>query len=132
MLMLTLPQTGYRSIPRGASADTIAKLPTCPAFREVGEVFGPSIDFAMIPIGAYGPRWLFSPIHIGPWEAVAMHKEVRSRKTIGIHWGVWKLTFEPPSEPKVVLAEEAKKAGLANDEFVTAGIGETIVVPTQG
>lgn len=39
--------TGYRDVPDGQNED---EVPTCPAFREIGERFG-SFDFAMIPIG---------------------------------------------------------------------------------
>lgn len=129
MLSVRAHQTGYRSIPPKATEEEIAQLPTCPAFQEIGDVLGP-FDFSLIPIGAYAPRWLFSPIHIGPWEAVLVHQQVRSRKSIGIHWGVWNLTSEPPSEPKLILEQEVKKAGLGPDEFTTCGIGETITVPT--
>lgn len=52
----------------------------------------------------------------------------RSKKSVGMHWGTFILTDEPLTEPPERLAEEAKKAGLAKDEFVVIDIGETLVV----
>lgn len=37
----------------------------CPAFAEIGERYGP-FDVALIPIGAYGPRWFMSAVHCSP------------------------------------------------------------------
>jgi len=45
--------TGYRYVPKGADENA---MPTCPAFKEIGERIGP-FDLSMIPIGAYSPRW---------------------------------------------------------------------------
>jgi N-acyl-phosphatidylethanolamine-hydrolysing phospholipase D len=40
----------------------------------------------------------------------------------------WALTLEPVLEPPQILAEEAKKAGLAENAFTTCGLGETVIV----
>jgi N-acyl-phosphatidylethanolamine-hydrolysing phospholipase D len=39
--------TGYRTVKEGEDEN---QVPTCPAFKEIGDVFG-GFDFAMIPIG---------------------------------------------------------------------------------
>jgi L-ascorbate metabolism protein UlaG (beta-lactamase superfamily) len=41
----------------------------CPVFKEIGRHFG-GFDLAIIPIGAYRPRWLMQPMHVDPREAV--------------------------------------------------------------
>lgn len=48
----------------------------CPVFRDIGARLGP-FDLATIPIGAYEPREVMRPMHIGPEEAVIVHQEVR-------------------------------------------------------
>ena len=53
----------------------------CPAFREIGESFG-GVDLALLPIGAYRPRWLMQPMHVDPYEAVQIHLDVRSRQSV--------------------------------------------------
>ena len=47
----------------------------CPLFKKIGALHGP-IDFAAIPIGAYGhssERWFMKPVHMDPYEAVQTH-----------------------------------------------------------
>ena len=60
-----------------------AKLPICPEFKEIGRKYGP-FDLAAIPIGAYTPRWFMSPVHCDPWDATCVHKDVHSKKSIGM------------------------------------------------
>ena len=96
-------------------------------FKEIGKRF-PSIDLALIPIGAYYPQEIFGRYHVDPREAVIVHREVEAKKSIGMHWGTFKLTQEPLDEPPILLASEAKKAGLPADAFSTMKIGETRVL----
>lgn len=93
-------------------------------FKEIGKRF-PHIDLALIPIGAYHPRAVFGRYHVDPREAVMIHKEVGARRSIGMHWGTFKLTREPLDEPPALLAHEAKSAGLSPDAFTAMAIGET-------
>lgn len=64
--------TGYRSVPEGVDPLSSAEeaVPVCPAFREIGALFGP-LDLALLPIGAYSPRWFLSSFHCTPEDAVA-------------------------------------------------------------
>jgi L-ascorbate metabolism protein UlaG (beta-lactamase superfamily) len=93
-------------------------------FKEIGKRF-PHIDLALIPIGAYFPQVIFGQYHIDPREAVMVHQEVGAKKSIGMHWGTFKLTQEPLGEPPILLGSEAATAGLPADEFSTMNIGET-------
>jgi N-acyl-phosphatidylethanolamine-hydrolysing phospholipase D len=99
----------------------------CPVFREIGERFG-GFDLAMIPIGAYRPRWIMQPIHVDPNEAVQIHLDVRSRQSVACHWGTFRLTDEPPNEPPAVLQKAMAGRGLPPDQFRVLRFGETIVV----
>jgi len=94
-------------------------------FADAGERFG-GFDLAAIPIGAYAPRWFMSLMHVDPGEAVKVHRDVRARASLGIHWGTFdNLTDENLYEPPKVLAAEASKAGLREDEFFVLKHGET-------
>ncbi|ETN82964.1 hypothetical protein NECAME_07618 [Necator americanus] len=57
-------------------------------FKKIGSRLGP-FDLAAIPIGAYSPRWFMKSQHIDPHEAVAIHDLVRSKFSVGIHWGTY-------------------------------------------
>ena len=75
--------TGYRSVANGDNED---EVPVCPVFKEIGEKFG-GFDFAMIPIGAYLPRSMMSPVHCAPQDSVLVYKDVKAKRALGMHWG---------------------------------------------
>lgn len=62
----------------------------CPVFEEIGEIFE-EIDLAILPIGAYEPRVLLKNQHFNPEDAVLCHKDIRSKKSVGVHWGTFPL-----------------------------------------
>jgi N-acyl-phosphatidylethanolamine-hydrolysing phospholipase D len=118
--------TGYRSVPHGFEGDE-STLPGCPAFKEIGEAVGP-FDFSLIPIGAYSPRWFMSPIHVNPSDAVDLHLDIRSRQSVGMHWGTFILTDERTDEPPRLLKEELAKRSLPPQSFGVMAHGETRVL----
>jgi N-acyl-phosphatidylethanolamine-hydrolysing phospholipase D len=96
-------------------------------FRKIGERYGP-FDLAAIPIGAYEPRSLLGRFHINPEEAILLHRDIRSAKSVAIHWGTFVLTDEPLDEPPARLAAIRRDYGLTDDEFLVLQHGQTIVV----
>jgi len=102
----------------------------CPAFREIGERFGP-IDLGMIPVGAYSPRWFMKPMHMNPEEAVAVFQDARCRRAVAMHWGTFRLTDEPLGEPPLRLAAELERKGIAPGRFVHGHVGESWDVPGE-
>jgi len=99
----------------------------CPTFRQIGERFG-GFDLALIPIGAYRPRWIMQPIHVDPYEAVQIHLDVRARQSVACHWGTFRLTDEPPGEPPMALRQAMLDRKLPPERFRALRFGETIVV----
>lgn len=74
----------------------------CYAFKEISKIFGPFTG-AAIPIGAYKPRWFLRPQHVDPEEAVQIHKDLRSTKSIAIHHSTFVLSTEFYKEPENLL-----------------------------
>jgi len=97
----------------------------CPLFQELGSRFG-GADLALLPIGAYSPRWLMGSVHANPDEAVAMHIDLGSRLSVACHWGTFRLTDEPPDEPPALLARARERYGVAAAAFRVLAPGETI------
>ena len=95
-------------------------------FKAIGARF--NIDVSLIPIGAYYPQWFFGRFHIDPREAIVVHKEVGSKKSIAMHWGTFKLTQEPLQEPPLELARQRQHAGMQENDFSVMKIGETRIV----
>jgi L-ascorbate metabolism protein UlaG (beta-lactamase superfamily) len=96
-----------------------------PDFKEIGARFD-GFDLSLLPIGAYEPRWFMKSAHVNPEEAVKIHRDVRSRCTVGIHWGTFPLTDEPLDRPLTDLAVARARHKLAPREFVTLRHGETL------
>ena len=83
----------------------------------------------MLAIGAFSPRWFMSQIHCNPEDAVDLHQDVRSLKSIGMHFACWVLTDEPINEPKERLEACTRARGMPANEFDTLpAIGATIRV----
>ena len=98
-----------------------------PFFAEIGEMFGP-IDLAMIPIGAYRPAWFMRPLHLDPAEAVQVHRDLKAKHSVAMHWGTFLLADDPLGEPALLFEKARQDAGVPSDAFRVLGIGETVVV----
>jgi N-acyl-phosphatidylethanolamine-hydrolysing phospholipase D len=106
----------------------------CKVFRDIGNVFR-RFDLAMIPIGAYHPRWYLKRQHVDPAQAVKIHIDLnRPTRSLAMHWGTFCLSDEPIDEPKKLLIETGRAAGLDRDEFIAPKHGQSVCVqapPTQ-
>jgi L-ascorbate metabolism protein UlaG (beta-lactamase superfamily) len=94
-----------------------------PHFADTGEAFGP-FRLAMLPIGAYAPRWFMGPIHQNPAEAVAAHADLDAQSSLGIHFGTFQLTTEGQDEPVHALGAALDAAQLPRDVFRALAPGE--------
>ena len=99
-------------------------------FAQIGRKFAP-FHLAAIPIGAYFPRETMKFVHVNPEEAVRIHDDIGSLKSLGMHWGTFKLTYEYYLEPRTKLQELVDQRGkdeLGNDKlpFHTVYIGGTL------
>lgn len=102
----------------------------CDVFKKIGELYGP-FDVAAIPIGAYKPRFYMKHIHCNPKEALMIHRDLRSKSSLGIHWGLWALSEEDMIEPPLEMARERETLNINREEFFTMINGETHVFGEQ-
>jgi L-ascorbate metabolism protein UlaG (beta-lactamase superfamily) len=96
-----------------------------PVFRDVRQRFGP-IDLALLPIGAYEPRWFMQPVHMNPAEAVQAHMDLGATESIGMHFGTFQLTTEGIDEPLHALDEARREKGIPRSQFRTLDFGESL------
>uniref|UniRef100_A0A7S1QDM4 Metallo-beta-lactamase domain-containing protein n=1 Tax=Neobodo designis TaxID=312471 RepID=A0A7S1QDM4_NEODS len=102
-------------------------------FKKIGQVFRRRFDLAMIPIGAYEPRWMMHVQHVDPEEAVKIHVDLgRPALSLGMHWGTFILTDEPVDEPPKLLKEALAKHKALPTEFIALKHGESVVAPVPG
>jgi L-ascorbate metabolism protein UlaG (beta-lactamase superfamily) len=88
-------------------------------FKEIGERF--SIDVALLPIGAYDPP-SGREVHMNPEEAVQAFLDLKARRMVPMHYGSFRLSYEPVDEPPERLRRYAETRGLAERiSFMTEG-----------
>ena len=97
-------------------------------FRDVRERFGRP-RLAIIPVGAYEPRWFMRNQHVDPAEAVRIFELCEAHHALGHHWGCFKLTTEPHDEPPRRLRAELATRGIEPVRFRTQLTGESFDVP---
>lgn len=106
-----------------------------PVFADIAVRFGP-FDVALLPIGAYDPRWFMKPVHMDPEEAVQAVRDLAgiggggggAPRFIPMHWGTFKLTDEPLDEPPQRARSAWLAAGLPLEQYCQLAHGETLVI----
>ncbi|HEX4872411.1 MAG TPA: MBL fold metallo-hydrolase [Nevskiaceae bacterium] len=86
---------------------------------------GGGFDLALIPVGAYEPRWFMREQHVNPEEAVQIHLDLGAKRSIGMHWGSFELTDEPLDQPPRDLAAARAARGVSEADFGLLAIGQT-------
>lgn len=119
----------------------------CPIFKEIGQRLGP-FNLAMIPIwrggslsfvAMLGLRLVTTDLpfsgHASPADAVEIHKEVRSRHSLAMHFATFAGSAHEAIEPLVELSlarEEAKVGDWIEDGgFGWVNIGDTAIIPVR-
>ncbi|MEN3747807.1 MBL fold metallo-hydrolase [Sphingomonas sp. HF-S3] len=100
-------------------------------FRRMRERYG-AVDIALLPIGAYAPRWFMADQHTDPDEAVRMLIDLEAHGAIGIHWGTLQLTDEARDEPEALLRRALSDRGIAPDRFPAALPGQSFDLTVDG
>jgi L-ascorbate metabolism protein UlaG (beta-lactamase superfamily) len=94
------------------------------AFRAVRRN-GP-VRLALLPVGAYEPRWFMAEQHMNPAEAVQAMADLGAAQALGLHWGTFQLTDEGWEAPRADLAAALGKAGVEAGRFPALVAGETL------
>jgi L-ascorbate metabolism protein UlaG (beta-lactamase superfamily) len=94
-------------------------------FREARERHGP-FKLALLPIGAYEPRWFMQDQHMNPAESVQAFLDCGAEFALGHHYGTFQLTDEAIDAPTVALAEALKAARISPERFRALQPGEVL------
>lgn len=92
-------------------------------FREARKRYGP-FRLAILPIGAYAPRWFMRDQHMDPHEAVRAYLDCGAELALAHHHGTFKLTDEAIDAPVRELATACRTAGIGPDIFRTLQPGQ--------
>lgn len=102
-----------------------------PHLKEHGEQYGP-FELAILPIGAYEPRWFMADVHMNPAEAVQAHIDLNSHQSLSIHFGVFQLTYEGVAAPEQELEAALSAKNIDPATFWRLQPGQSRVLsPTQ-
>jgi L-ascorbate metabolism protein UlaG (beta-lactamase superfamily) len=96
-------------------------------FRDIGRSH-PDIDLALMPVGAYQPRWFMHGAHVDPDEAVRACEDAGARRMAPMHWGTFVLSAEPLLEPLERARQAWRDAGRDRDDLWDLAIGESRVL----
>ena len=88
----------------------------------------PVIDLALLPIGAYEPRFMMADQHMNPEEAVIALELCGAKAALGHHWGTFKLTNEGIERPREHLGVALAAKTIPRDRFVAAQPGLVRVI----
>ncbi len=94
-------------------------------FRQAREKHGP-FRLAIIPIGAYEPRWFMKDHHINPDESVKILQLTGAQQAVGHHWGTFQLTDESLDEPPRLLEAALKRENIDASRFQVKRPGEVL------
>ena len=95
-----------------------------PFFAEIGSRC-PGIDVAMLPVGAYSPRWFMHTMHADPEEAVQAALDIGARVMVPMHWGTFCLSREPALEPIERTRAAWAAAGRDRGDLWDLAVGES-------
>ncbi|MDF6046157.1 MBL fold metallo-hydrolase [Streptomyces sp. JH14] len=96
-------------------------------FAEIGRRH-PGIDLALLPIGAYEPRWWLGDVHTDPEEAVQAYEDLGARAMAPMHWATFLLSAEPVLEPITRLHKAWQRAGHPREHLWDLPIGGSRVL----
>jgi L-ascorbate metabolism protein UlaG (beta-lactamase superfamily) len=99
-----------------------------PHFERIHERLG-APDVALLPIGAYAPRWFMRPQHIDPAEAVDAHLVLGAKTSIAIHFGCFDLASEGMLAPVEQLTQALATRKLPSERFLALEHGESFSLP---
>jgi L-ascorbate metabolism protein UlaG (beta-lactamase superfamily) len=101
-----------------------------PFFQDVRQRLGP-IDLALLPIGAYEPRWFMQAVHMNPAEAVQAHQDLEASISIGMHFGTFQMTTEGIDEPLRALEDARRSKNIPPSQFRALGFGESLRIAAR-
>jgi N-acyl-phosphatidylethanolamine-hydrolysing phospholipase D len=99
-------------------------------YKEIGRVY-PGIDYALLPVGAYHPRWFMHYAHMNMDEVLQAFDDLGAKQFIPTQWGTFQLGNEPIGYPIVDLKRTMKGQGLDTSRIIIMDLGEIIPIEAR-
>jgi L-ascorbate metabolism protein UlaG (beta-lactamase superfamily) len=88
-----------------------------PHFTELREVWGVP-DLAILPVGAYEPRWFMQAAHMNPSDAVRAAIDLQAHRVLAIHYRCFQLTDESMEQPEIDLRKALQDQSTSAPRFL--------------
>jgi L-ascorbate metabolism protein UlaG (beta-lactamase superfamily) len=95
-------------------------------FQEIASIFT-DITFAILPIGAYKPRWFMRDVHMNPQEALMAFKDLKAKFFVPSHFGVFQLTDESYETQLLDYEKSIKELKIDQERIITLMPGESCI-----
>lgn len=92
-------------------------------YKEIGRVY-PGIDYALLPVGAYHPRWFMHYAHMDPSEVLQAFEDLGAKRLIPTQWGTFSLGDEPIGYPILDLRRTMEQRGFDASRVIIMDLGE--------
>jgi L-ascorbate metabolism protein UlaG (beta-lactamase superfamily) len=96
-------------------------------FRRVAQAHGP-LRLAILPIGAYEPRWFMRDQHMNPSDAVKALQDCGAQQALAHHHGTFQLTDEAIDAPVMALGEALDEAKIPRERFAVLKPGQVVEI----
>jgi len=96
-------------------------------YREFGRKFA-RIDYALLPISAYQPRWFMHYAHVNVDEALMAFEQLGANRFVPTQWGTFRLGDNPPGYPMLDLKRQLAARGLDPGPYLTPQLGEIVIL----
>jgi L-ascorbate metabolism protein UlaG (beta-lactamase superfamily) len=96
-------------------------------FRRVREAHG-DIRLAILPIGAYEPRWFMKDQHMNPEDAVKALEDCGAQQAVASHHSTFQLTDEAIDGPVTGLAAAMMAAEMPKEKFLALKPGQVFEI----
>ncbi len=98
-------------------------------FKEIGRKMTPP-DWAILPIGAYEPRWFMRSSHMNPADSVQAFLDIKAKRAIAMHFGTFAdLADEKFHQPKDDLKKALDKQAISTKSFIVPEFGKPYTAP---
>jgi L-ascorbate metabolism protein UlaG (beta-lactamase superfamily) len=96
-------------------------------YKEIGKIY-PEIDYALMPVGAYHPRWFMHYAHMDMKEVLQAFDDLGAKHFIPTQWGTFQLGNEPIGYPIIDLKRTMTEQGFDASRVVIMDLGELVRV----
>lgn len=96
-------------------------------YREFGRKYQ-KIDYALLPITAYHPRWRMHVAHMDVKEAIKAFQDLNATYFVPTQWGTFHLGDNPPGYPGLDLRREIDRQSLESERYLILDLGEFLPI----